>query len=925
MDPESPTLPRQLPLALICFVASVAVALPHLGLAMFDPKEADLVAIGARPLGELWDLGFKNQSHGWPLLMHLWVQIGGSGEWWTRLLSVLLSSLGALWLFRLGELLATRKAGVAAALFFILIPSVHWHTREARMYGLFTALTLGALYYAVSWERRGRRWDLPAAAACSLAAVYVHFFGIAVAGAVFGFLGVGALLSKRGALRERLTPVLVGGAATLLLIVPQLVRVRAGMKYSGPPNLKYGLNGEWLDGLQRIGHRMWMTADRAPRDLPEYPTILLFVGLLVFVIGVLQLRKGDTDGVPLWWTKLALILFVFGAGIGFIVLASRSDVRPRYLSFLAGPIALGVGAALTTPRRWLWLLVYPLAGMLLWASWGSLQKQHKIKRGDLDGVLTYLAQEAGANDTVVAVPSFAANLVRLKSGREVTTRRLLTAALRKGDQAPATDTIWMVHVTSQGAMPQMDFLDQEYRLVEQRVGPMVTMQRWNRPARDAGRDADLDRALSRAASSPDATRVALTGIWRGTNALKSAVGQRLDRGSDLLIPNAFRAGGGRPVVGLEPGKGSPQEQGVGWTLHARTRAAPSPEAPAVIAVALDMKDWKHKRIPPRARAKIGELSGEGAIVLRLLPPKETDVERHVALAREAIGLGARVVTVDKLPAEHMRRYGAGLLLPELGAFSAGRGRSHQGYVALVTLDADGVRQADVLATATGPTGAPRVDGMGIVHVPPAPLPERAPQEAARKATFDEAREGAGASLLDLYPGGARVEMDGAKGTTRECRPLPGRTFLYDSEGGPGDTGSLTDRLMCDTNQLKEQWRGAARAQHLIGGELRECLWLHPIGAQPTRLLFEDVALGGRLQGRMGVSDTAAWKAKGVVDFEVRVDGQRVHTGKVGKEKGWFPWAADTSAFARGTHDLEFLVTTKRPRWRHFCFDAETLP
>ena len=925
MDPESPANARRLPLALICFAASVAVALPWLGHAMFDPKEADLVAIGARPLADLWDIGFQNQSHGWPLLMHFWVMIGGAGEWWTRLLSVLLSSLGALWVFRLGELLVSRKAGVAAALSFIMIPSVHWHMREARMYGLFTALTLGALYYAVSWERRRRRWDLPAAILCSVAAAYVHFFGIGIAGAVIAFLVVGALLGRQGALRDRLGPVAVGGAATLLAIIPQLLRVRAGMKYSGPPNPKYGLTGEWGDGLHRIGHRMWMTSDRAPRDWPELPTILLFVGLLLFVVGVFQIRERRDADPPIWWTRAALTLFVFGAGIGFIVLASRSDVRPRYLSFLAGPIALGIGAALTTPRRRLWLLVYPLAGLLLWASFGSFAKQHAVERGDLTDVLTYLTQEAAPNDTVVAVPSFAANLVRLKSGRAVTTRRNLTAALRKGQQELATDTIWMVHVTSQGGTPQMDFLDHEYRLVEQRVGPKATMQRWSRPVRDAGRDADLDRVLARAPSSPGRTRVAMTGIWRGTNAKKSALGLRLDRGSDLLMATAFRPSGGRPIVGLEPGRGTPQANGDGWTLHARTRSGATAQAPAIIAVALDLKGWTYKRIPPRVRVKLKELSTEGAVILRLLPPAGAAVDRQIAMAKEAIAHGARVVTVDRLPAAQMGRFGAGLLLPDLGVFSSRRGRSHAGYLALITLDADGVHHADVLATASAPSGAPRVDGLGILHIPPPSHEPSGRKKKLKKVKFDADLDGSGASILELYPRSVQAVQDEGKGVQRECRPLEGRTFLYDSEGGPGDVGSLADRLLCGTNQLKEMWKGAARAKHYLGGEPRDCLWLHPTGKLPMRLLFEDVALGRRLQGHLGVTDTASWKAKGIVDLEVRVDGEPVYRGKTGEAKGWFPWAADTSRFGPGTHDLEFLATTNKPRWRHLCFDAEVLP
>lgn len=965
---------RAAPLGAFVFVASVALALPDLGRHMYWPNEADMVLSAAGSLADVFDLKWKNQSSGWPLLLHFWMKLGGTGEAWTRLLTVLLGSLGAVWTFRFGELLAGRRAGLVSAAVFALVPTAHWHLREARMYGFLAALAVGAFYFAVSWERRGRRRDLPALVAVLLAAAYIHFFGLAIAVAVFGSLGVGALLRPDGPRGPRLRAIGAATGATALGLLPQALRLRAGVDYAGGPNSN-GLTGDLAEGMAEIGQQLWLSRLPPSQTPADVSTALLIAGLAVLGIGATQLPRPpgrgdhqDADaaprrepGVPRWWTGASLVLFVVGAIFGFIAAADSHDIRGRYVSFVAGPLAVGIALALTTPRKRLWLLVYPAAAFLLWASWSSIEFQHTYRRGNLDALVARLDAEAAPTDTIIPEPGILGGVVELKTGRRLLRTRQADRAMRS--KHPPSDTTWVVHVHGRAGRPKVPFLLQEYRLLEQRTSPGATLFRWSRSAREAAREADLEHLLQRAkaATRSGATTLALTGAWRGSKTGRAALTRRLTAAVDLVVSTGTRRGSGAPVVNLAPGRQQVLARGTGWSLgasdplrvgsfprpwsppgtpmpaRAAWRAAdaeegtvgaggsldansPGPEARPIVLATLDLRGWADEAMPPTAERRLRRLAQRGVLVLRLIPPRAPDHTRAVARARAAIASGASVVTVDGLGGEWLTRVRGGVIVPSLDYFSSPAKHQQSGRVALIALDAEGRARVDMMPTSTSIEGAPRAGGLGLHHLP-ARRARRRPREAM-SIPYDAGQEGQGRSLLDLYPRQASAVSTRPRGAQRRCTPLGGSTELYRAEWGPEGVGELRDRMDCGDDPFDEAWNVVARARHRIGGEARECIWLHPQGPQPMTLRFDDVDLGGRLQGHMGITDAGMKKARGTVDFEVRVDGRRVYRGDVGAEPGWLPWAADTRRFTEGKHNVEFIVTATQRRWRHFCFDAE---
>jgi hypothetical protein len=906
------------------FLLSTLVCLPQLGQHMFWPNEADMVVSANGSLADVFDMKWKNQSPGWPLVLNLWMRIGGGSEFWARLLSVLLGSLGTVWCFRLGERLGGRRAGIAAAVVFALIPTAHWHMREARMYGLLTALTVGALAAQVAWEQDGRRRDLVAMVVVLLAAAYTHFFGVAVAVAVLGSLLVGAVLRGGDRLVVRLRAPLGAMAATLLGLLPQLARLGAGVDYAGSPSSR-SLDGGLWSGLVDMGKQVWLPMAKAPKTFFDVSPTLLLVSLGLLVLGAVLIEQRREGDVPAWWSGATLVLLAFGVILGFVAIAEGHDIRARYASFIAGPLAVGIGLALTQPRGPLKGAVYLLAVGLLWASGTSIYAQHTYSRGNLDLLADHLEVAASPDDTVVPEPGILANVIRLKTGRTLTRREALFKDVEAG--IPPSDTTWVLHVHGSAGRPEIGYLKREFRLLEQRTSPGASLYRWSRSAREADREADVVRLerKARAARKAGRSNAILTGVWRAEKTGVAPLSRRLDKASDVLVARGRRGRSGAPDVSLRPGDLTVVARGKGWKMFATPRAVPSTleRAPLLFAV-IDLAKWTGKGLPKLARQAIARLSLQGSLIVRLIPPTGEEASNPLALARWAINAGARVVSVDGLGTDAFRPHKNGLILPGLGDFSGTKGSGLSGRAALISVGRRGRIDATVWGTSTGEDGLPRAEGNGAHRLSTVRRP-RSEGPAPKAGTFDEGRAGAGASLLDRYPDKARAVVETSAGAERPCLPLAGRTQQYHQEWGEGGVGGLEQRLWCGEDQYSEQWNATGIATHRFGGDVHECLYLHPLGDQPATLSFRDVPLGALLQGGFGVSDAGVSKAKGLVNLLVRVDGKPVFEGSVGRKKGWFPWAANTARFARGTHDVDFVVTAKNRRWRHFCFDAEVLP
>lgn len=93
------------------------------------------------------------------ILLHYWILIGGSGEGWVRLLSVVLTFLTMLLVYGIGKIIVGNKFGTLAGVLFGTGPLVFYYSGEARMYALAMMLvTLSIFGFVKFLESRNWRW-----------------------------------------------------------------------------------------------------------------------------------------------------------------------------------------------------------------------------------------------------------------------------------------------------------------------------------------------------------------------------------------------------------------------------------------------------------------------------------------------------------------------------------------------------------------------------------------------------------------------------------------------------------------------------------------------------------------------------------------------------------------------------------------------
>ena len=105
-------------------------------------------------------LGLLREDNALPLhglLLALWINVAGSGEFAARYLSVLLGTIAAALILRLGgALLGRRYSGWGAALAYATLPIYVYYTQEVRMYALVVPLAAGFAWTAWRVVERGR-------------------------------------------------------------------------------------------------------------------------------------------------------------------------------------------------------------------------------------------------------------------------------------------------------------------------------------------------------------------------------------------------------------------------------------------------------------------------------------------------------------------------------------------------------------------------------------------------------------------------------------------------------------------------------------------------------------------------------------------------------------------------------------------------
>ena len=295
-------------------------------------------------------------------LLHFWIKASRE-VWFVRLLSVLLTLLAIVLLYKLGERWFGREAAAWGAALAACSPLLIYHAQDVRMYALMAAGQLGCMWFFTGiWfaraQRGGSRWNWAGLILCAAAAMYTHNVAVFALAAPNLFL----LLRREWRLLARL---LAAQFAAALLALPWLVLIPAQIAkvqkaWTLPP-----------PGVVEILQAIVMFAASLPLPAPLLAAALLF-SLQILAVLVIELRRSWKEapeqrlGITFF-----LILLLLPPGLLFAVSYVMKPVFiPR--AFLVSSLACDLLAGFIIARTWRRGVGKLLAGAFLAAAVISL-------------------------------------------------------------------------------------------------------------------------------------------------------------------------------------------------------------------------------------------------------------------------------------------------------------------------------------------------------------------------------------------------------------------------------------------------------------------------------------------------------------------------------------------------------------------------
>ena len=288
-------------IAVACLVYTVGITHESI---WYD--EAYSAAMAGHPLGEIIALTpYDNHPPLYYLLLRLVTVVLGNSEWALRGLSV----VGAVALVSLGAGPVRRifgdKTGFIYAAVILATPIILTYAHEARMYTLaIFAVTAGVLYgYLAIHHNRTADWVCFGLA--TLAAAYLHYYGLIAAFFIHLYVAVWLLVKQR----ERLKAELLTGALVLVSYLPWLVVF-----------IRQTLSAHkafWIGPISVINVLLAFLQPFAYKEF--YPSLqptsglALLISLVLIVGGVIIAKKKRAE------KELSLSLFLLAVYLGVVV------------------------------------------------------------------------------------------------------------------------------------------------------------------------------------------------------------------------------------------------------------------------------------------------------------------------------------------------------------------------------------------------------------------------------------------------------------------------------------------------------------------------------------------------------------------------------------------------------------------------------
>ena len=111
------------------------------------------------------------------IFLHFWMKLGAD-EFILRLPSAIAGLITVFFVYKIGELVYSKKAGLIGAFLISIAPMFIWISQEARMYSFLAMFSLVSFYYFIKATRENSTSTWAKYAFISVLALYTHYFAI---------------------------------------------------------------------------------------------------------------------------------------------------------------------------------------------------------------------------------------------------------------------------------------------------------------------------------------------------------------------------------------------------------------------------------------------------------------------------------------------------------------------------------------------------------------------------------------------------------------------------------------------------------------------------------------------------------------------------------------------------------------------------
>ncbi|HKZ82586.1 MAG TPA: glycosyltransferase family 39 protein [Anaerolineae bacterium] len=339
------------------------------------------------------------------VLLHLWRRLAGETEFALRWLSVFMGTLAIPLVYVTGCRIASRGAGVWAAIAGVLSPFVVWYAQDARMYTLLMVEVLLSTYLLLRWIEAPPQNGPPARTRASLlyplnspdprlvgyvvtvvALLLTHYTGILIFAIQSVLLVAVAWRRSRRAAAWVLVAGLIAAVSTVTFVSQRLF---SGAEFPA------------RRALEEIVYETWNVFALGPSAAQVRPLEQIAAPVILFIIGLIALTFARRP-----WHSAFLIAWLLLPVLAFYVISFVKPiyVNPRNVSAGLPALLIGVGTGLASLTGWKRIV---LASAVIWlGTWSALAilqiyTDPSLEKDDIRSLARYIEEREQPGDAIV--------------------------------------------------------------------------------------------------------------------------------------------------------------------------------------------------------------------------------------------------------------------------------------------------------------------------------------------------------------------------------------------------------------------------------------------------------------------------------------------------------------------------------------------